>query len=140
MKAGLIEDRRPTLSIHLAGSRGWRTTDAWPILEAVHHAYALRADEGLGEDEGEAGSRAYMNLALVSIAHVRVRPTRGSGMGNIPAFMVMTPVHATEKPISQLSRTLVFLRKNRQRPKAAPSAANPVSISLALKIQGYGEQ
>jgi len=63
VKAGLIEDRRPTLSIHLAGSRGWRTTDARPILEAVHHAYALRADGGLGEDEGEAGSRAYIALA-----------------------------------------------------------------------------
>jgi hypothetical protein len=29
------------------------------------HAYALRADEGLGEDEGEGDSRAYMNLPLV---------------------------------------------------------------------------
>jgi predicted acyl esterase len=41
---------------------GWRTTDAWPIREAVHHAYALRADGGLGDDEGHAGSRTYMNL------------------------------------------------------------------------------
>jgi hypothetical protein len=28
----------------------------------VHAAYALRADGGLGEDEGEAGSRAYIAL------------------------------------------------------------------------------
>jgi hypothetical protein len=41
--------------------------------EAVHHAYALRADGGLGEDEEKGVPRAYMNLALVSIAHVRVR-------------------------------------------------------------------
>ena len=40
----------------------WRTSDAWPIREAVQHAYALRADAVLGEDEGEAGSRPYMNL------------------------------------------------------------------------------
>ena len=46
----------------LPEAEGWRTTDAWPIREAVHHAYALRADGGLGEDEGEAGSRTYMNL------------------------------------------------------------------------------
>lgn len=46
----------------LPEAEGWRTTGAWPIPEAVHHAYALRADASLSEDEGEAGSRAYMNL------------------------------------------------------------------------------
>jgi predicted acyl esterase len=46
----------------LPGTEGWRTTDAWPIREAVHHGYALRADGGLSEDEGQAGSRTYMNL------------------------------------------------------------------------------
>ena len=46
----------------LPETEGWRTTDAWPILEAVHHAYALRANGGLSEDEGEEGSRTYMNL------------------------------------------------------------------------------
>ena len=43
-------------------AEGWRTTDTWPIPEATHHAYALRADGALSEDEGEAGSRTYMNL------------------------------------------------------------------------------
>ena len=43
-------------------AEGWRTSDTWPIREASHHAYALRADAALGEDEGEAGSRTYMNL------------------------------------------------------------------------------
>lgn len=46
----------------LPEAEGWRTTDAWPILESVHHAYALRADGGLSEDEGEPGFRIYMNL------------------------------------------------------------------------------
>ena len=46
----------------LPEAEGWRTTDTWPIPEAVHHAYALRADGSLSEDEGEAGSRTYMNL------------------------------------------------------------------------------
>jgi uncharacterized protein len=43
-------------------AEGWRTTDIWPLPEAKHHAYALRADGVLGEQEGEAGSRTYMNL------------------------------------------------------------------------------
>jgi uncharacterized protein len=43
-------------------AEGWRTSDTWPIGEASHHAYALRADAALGEDEGEAGCRTYMNL------------------------------------------------------------------------------
>jgi hypothetical protein len=41
---------------------GWRTTDKWPLPEVMSHAYALRADGTLGEDEGESGSRTYMNL------------------------------------------------------------------------------
>jgi predicted acyl esterase len=43
-------------------AEGWRTSDRWPIPEAVHLSYALRADGSLGEDEGEEGSRTYMNL------------------------------------------------------------------------------
>jgi predicted acyl esterase len=46
----------------LPETEGWRTTDAWPVPEAVHHAYALQADGGLSEDEGQAGFRTYMNL------------------------------------------------------------------------------
>jgi predicted acyl esterase len=52
----------PRFRYILPETEGWRTSDAWPILEAVHHAYALRADGGLSEKEGEAGSRMYMNL------------------------------------------------------------------------------
>ena len=43
-------------------AEGWRTTDTWPVPETVCHAYLLRADGVLGEDEGEPGSRTYMNL------------------------------------------------------------------------------
>ncbi|MGB8540589.1 MAG: CocE/NonD family hydrolase C-terminal non-catalytic domain-containing protein [Candidatus Acidiferrales bacterium] len=46
----------------LPEAEGWRTTDAWPVREALHRAYALRANGALSEDEGEAGSRTYMNL------------------------------------------------------------------------------
>jgi putative CocE/NonD family hydrolase len=46
----------------LPEAEGWRTSDVWPIREAMHHAYALRADGGLDEAEGEPGSRTYMNL------------------------------------------------------------------------------
>jgi uncharacterized protein len=43
-------------------AEGWRTSDVWPLRGASHHAYALRSDAVLGEDEGEPGSRTYMNL------------------------------------------------------------------------------
>jgi predicted acyl esterase len=46
----------------LPEAEGWRTTDVWPIREVVYHAYALRADGGLSRDEGQVGSRTYMNL------------------------------------------------------------------------------
>ncbi len=57
---GILEG--PHFRYILPEAEGWRTTDTWPIPEAVHHAYALRADGALTEDEGEAGSRTYMNL------------------------------------------------------------------------------
>ena len=41
---------------------GWHTSEAWPIRETSHRSYALGADGSLSEDEGEAGSRTYMNL------------------------------------------------------------------------------
>jgi uncharacterized protein len=46
----------------LPEAEGWRTTDAWPVREAVHHAYALQSDGTLAEGEPEAGSRTYMKL------------------------------------------------------------------------------
>jgi predicted acyl esterase len=46
----------------IPGAEGWRTTGTWPLPEAEHHTYALRSDGGLGKDEGESGSRTYMNL------------------------------------------------------------------------------
>jgi predicted acyl esterase len=52
----------PRFRYILPEAEGWRTTKAWPIPETVHHAYALRADGGLREDEGTVGSRTYMNL------------------------------------------------------------------------------
>jgi predicted acyl esterase len=52
----------PMFRYMLPEAEGWRTSDVWPIREAALHAYALRGDGGLGEDEGKSGSRTYMNL------------------------------------------------------------------------------
>ena len=52
----------PHFRYMLPEAEGWRTSDAWPLHEAAHHVYALRADGRLSEDEGNAGSRTYMNL------------------------------------------------------------------------------
>lgn len=57
---GVLEG--PHLRYVLPGSEGWRAVDAWPPPEVVYHSYVLRADGGLSEDEGERGSRTYMNL------------------------------------------------------------------------------
>lgn len=52
----------PRFRYVLPEADGWRTSDRWPIPEAKHRAYALRADGELAADEGEVGSRTYMNL------------------------------------------------------------------------------
>ena len=52
----------PKFRYMLPEAEGWRTSDVWPIREAVPHAYSLRADGGLDEGEGKPGSRTYMNL------------------------------------------------------------------------------
>jgi uncharacterized protein len=57
---GILEG--PRFRYVLPEAEGWRTTDTWPIPEAKLHAYSLRTDGGLAQDEGESGSRTYMNL------------------------------------------------------------------------------
>ena len=57
---GILEG--PRFRYVVPEAHGWRTSDAWPIREAVSHGYALRADAVLDGTEGEAGSRTYMNL------------------------------------------------------------------------------
>lgn len=57
---GILEG--PHFRYVLPGADGWRAADKWPLPEAVHHGYTLRADGVLGENEGDAGSKIYMNL------------------------------------------------------------------------------
>jgi uncharacterized protein len=57
---GILEG--PRVRYVIPKAEGWRTTDVWPLPEAVNRAYALRADGVLGENEGDAGSMTYMNL------------------------------------------------------------------------------
>ena len=52
----------PRIRYVIPEAEGWRATDVWPLPEAAHRSFALRADGGLGGDEGETGSRTYMNL------------------------------------------------------------------------------
>jgi predicted acyl esterase len=57
---GILEG--PRFRYLMPEAEGWRTTDTWPLPEVKHHAYALRVDGVLCEDEGDIGSRTYMNL------------------------------------------------------------------------------
>ncbi len=52
----------PNVRYVIPEAEGWRASDTWPIPEAIHQAYVLRADGVLAEDEGDSGSRTYMNL------------------------------------------------------------------------------
>jgi predicted acyl esterase len=44
------------------GADEWRTSTSWPPAGAALRAFALRADGTLGDDEGDAGTRALMTL------------------------------------------------------------------------------
>ncbi len=57
---GILEG--PRIRWVLPGGDGWSATAAWPPPGSSHVALALRADGVLGEDEGEAGERAYVTL------------------------------------------------------------------------------
>ncbi len=48
----------------LPGADGFREADIWPLSGVSHRDYALRADGGLAEEEGAAGSRAMMTLGV----------------------------------------------------------------------------
>jgi uncharacterized protein len=52
----------PRIRYVVPGTEGFRTSNVWPPAEARLQSYALRADGELGDDEGEAGARTYMNL------------------------------------------------------------------------------
>ena len=57
---GILEG--PRVRYVIPKAEGWRTSDVWPLPEAVNRKYVLRADGVLGENEGDAGSMTYMNL------------------------------------------------------------------------------
>jgi predicted acyl esterase len=57
---GILEG--PPFRYVLPEADGWHTSDGWPIGGTSYRSYALRADGRLSEEEGEAGSRTYMNL------------------------------------------------------------------------------
>jgi len=52
----------PRFRYVLPEADGWRTSEVWPMPEAAHRRYALRGDGNVSEEEGEAGSRTYLNL------------------------------------------------------------------------------
>jgi predicted acyl esterase len=52
----------PRFRYSLPEAEGWRTASHWPVPEAVTRVFGLRADGGLSEAEGAAGSRTYLNL------------------------------------------------------------------------------
>ncbi len=60
---GIMEG--PPIRYAVPEADGWRTSAAWPPPESKLTAFALRADGVLAEDEGPAGSRAYIHLPQI---------------------------------------------------------------------------
>jgi uncharacterized protein len=57
---GILEG--PRVRYVIPDAEGFRASHTWPPADVAMRGYALRADGGLAEQEGEAGARAYMNL------------------------------------------------------------------------------
>jgi uncharacterized protein len=60
LDTGILEG--PRFRYVIPEAEGWRTADTWPVPEAMYDSYVLRADGALSEEEGDTGSRTYMNL------------------------------------------------------------------------------
>jgi predicted acyl esterase len=62
----------PAIRYWLPGAEDWRTTETWPPTSTVSRPMSLRADGGLGDDEGAPGERAFMVLGT---GLARARPS-----------------------------------------------------------------
>jgi hypothetical protein len=69
---GIMEG--PPIRYALPEADGWRTSAAWPPSESKLTAFALRADGVLAEEEGPAGSRAYIYLPADSGRPAQANP------------------------------------------------------------------
>jgi predicted acyl esterase len=113
----------PRFRYILPEAENWRTSDSWPIPEAVHHAYALRTDEGLTEDEGESGSRTYMNL--------------GSGL-NRPRPSETDPPLFLQWTTAPLTHDLDVIGPIELRLDAACTAPDTAFIAVLQDVDGSG--
>lgn len=62
----------PPIRYVLPGADGWHTSQQWPPAGAAHRELALRADGGMSEDEGAAGSR---ELLVLGAGLMRAQPS-----------------------------------------------------------------
>jgi predicted acyl esterase len=78
---GILEG--PAFRYIVPGSDGWRVTQQWPVPEAEHTAFALRADGSLiADEEGPSGSRVMLTLGAGL--------NRAAGETDPPAFLIWT--------------------------------------------------
>lgn len=62
----------PPIRYLLPGTEEWHTAEQWPPAGSAHRELALRADGGLAEDEGAAGSR---ELLVLGSGLMRAQPS-----------------------------------------------------------------
>ena len=58
---GILEGPRIRYVLPEGGSE-WRTADTWPVKGVTYRSFALRADGGLSDEEGQSGARQLMVL------------------------------------------------------------------------------
>lgn len=63
---GILEG--PCLRYAVPEQDGWRASESWPLAGTAFQTFALREDGCLSVEEGKAGSRKYMNLALTTFS------------------------------------------------------------------------
>jgi predicted acyl esterase len=118
---GILEG--PRFRYVLPEADGWHTSDAWPIPEAQHRRYSLRADAGLDEQEGENGSRTYMNL--------------GAGL-NRPRSSETDPAGFLEWNTGPLTRDLDVIGPIELQLEAACTAPDTAFIAVLQDVDDQG--
>ena len=118
---GILEG--PRFRYMLPEADGWHTSDAWPIPEMQHRRYALRADGNLDEQEGENGTRTYMNL--------------GAGL-NRPRGSETDPPGFLEWTTAPLSRDLNMIGPIELQLEATCTAPDTAFIAVLQDVDEHG--
>lgn len=113
----------PPVRYVLPGADGWHAADRWPP-EASYVQWALRADGGLSDDEGEPGAREYLTL--------------GAGLNRVTASPIDAPSTLTWTS-APLDRDLDVVGAIELRLTASATATDTAWIATLQDVSPDGE-